>query len=203
MPRRLLLPLIALCLLAPLPAAADAPEILADVSAEQLNLVFPQDPETTWFLDTYGARRDTGRVHVGIDLHAPKGSPVYAVAPGVVMRVSISRRPGAYVAVDHGGGWSSWYMHLDTDDPGTDNGRGGYESAIASGIEVGSFVDAGALIGFVGDSGNAEGTVPHTHFELHRNGRPIDPYWLLVESHERAKMELEAQRLEKLLARLS
>lgn len=206
MPRRVLVFVFALltCLL-PLPALAQtgavAPTLLVDQNVERLHLEFPQDPTVTWFVDAFGAHRGDHR-HIGIDMHAPKGSPVYAVAPGVVTRMAISGRAGAYLVVDHGSGWTSWYMHLDNDDPGTDNGRGGFATAFATGIEVGSFVDAGQIIGHVGDSGNAEGTVPHTHFELHRNGRPVDPYWMLVESHARALMALEAERLAVLVARI-
>ena len=86
-------------------------------------------------------------------------------------------------------------MHLDTDEPGTGTGRGGFDTAIAPGLEVGSFVAAGTLIGFVGISGNARSTPPHTHFELHREGRAIDPYPMLVEAHERALMLVQWTRL--------
>jgi murein DD-endopeptidase MepM/ murein hydrolase activator NlpD len=179
-----------------------APTIIEGQVMERLHLAFPQDPETTWFLSTFGAGRD-GHRHIGNDLHAPKGSPVYAIAPGVVTRMAISGRAGAYLVIDHGPGWTSWYMHLDTDEPGTDNSRGGFGTAFAAGIVEGSFVDAGQLIGYVGDSGNAEGTVPHTHFELHRNGRPIDPYPLLLQAHERARMAVDAARLALLTNRVT
>lgn len=205
MSRRLhLLLVLALVALLPIPAAGHAVSPMAPVTPvpdaidqplARLHLAFPQDPEQTWFLDTFGASRAGGHVHIGNDLHAPKGSPLYAVAPGVVTRLAISPRAGAYIVIDHGGGWTSWYMHLDTDEPGTDNERGGAATAFAPGLTEGAFVDAGQLIGFVGDSGNAEGTIPHTHFELHRNGRAIDPYDLLVQAHERALLTVQAERL--------
>lgn len=201
MTRRALL-LMTVLLAIPLPALGQAeppvPDFTLDHVAEDLHLAFPQDPDVTWFLDTFGARRGGGHVHIGVDLHAPKGSPVYAIAPGVVTRVSIGQRAGAYLQIDHGPTWSSWYMHLNTDEPGTNNGRGGLDTAFAPGIEVGVFVDAGQLIGYVGDSGNAEGTVPHTHFELHRNGRAVDPFPMLVQAHTRALMVAQALRLAEL-----
>ena len=71
---------------------------------------------------------------------------------------------------DHG--WSAEYMHLNNDTPGTDDGQGGEMYAFAPGIYPGARVVAGQLLGWVGDSGNAEGTVPHLHFELvHQAGR--------------------------------
>ncbi|HSJ27827.1 MAG TPA: M23 family metallopeptidase [Acidimicrobiia bacterium] len=179
--------------------AASEPTLLGDGPVGEFVIVFPQDPEATWFLDTFGASRADGHRHIGIDLHAPKGSPVYSLAAGVVTRISTGPRSGAYIVVDHGGGWTSWYMHLDTDEPGTDNGRGGLATAIAAGIAPGVFVDAGQLIGYVGDSGNAEHTIPHTHLELHRNDRAIDPYAMLVEAQERALRGLWAERLSSLL----
>lgn len=206
MSRRALFFLTAIAMLIPLPAIAQVgapvPEVIVGQELERLHLSFPQDPQSTWFLDTFGARRASGHVHIGVDLHAPKGSPVYAVAAGVVTRVAISGRAGAYVVIDHGPGWKSWYMHLDTDEPGTDNGRGRFDTAFATGIENGTFVDAGELIGFVGDSGNAEHTEPHTHFELHRNGRAIDPYLMLVQAQERALLGLHAERLTELAERI-
>jgi hypothetical protein len=201
--RPFLLALAAVALL-PLSAVADeGPQILAETRVERLHLVFPQDPESTWFLDTFGARRAGGHVHIGVDLHAPKSSPVYSIAPGVVSRMAISPRAGAYLIVDHGSGWKSWYMHLDVDEPGTRNGRGRFDTAFAPGLGVGTFVDAGQLIGFVGDSGNARGTVAHTHFEIHRDNRPIDPYPLLVQAHERALRAVHAERLAALTPRLN
>jgi murein DD-endopeptidase MepM/ murein hydrolase activator NlpD len=203
---RALVIFIVFAVLLPLPSLAAAestePRVIGAQPVDRLHLVFPQDPQLTWFLDTFGARRGGGHVHIGNDLHAPKGSPVYAIAPGVVTRMAVSSRAGFYLVIDHGPEWTSWYMHLNNDDPGTDNGRGGFDTAFAAGISEGSFVDAGQLIGYVGDSGNAEHTLPHTHFELHRNGRAIDPYRMLLESHERALLAIEAERMAALEARI-
>lgn len=210
MSRRFLLSVVVLAMALPLPALAvsevdlpqqarrspaSAPVLATEAPLERLHLYFPQDPDVTWFLDTFGHVRSGGRRHIGVDLHAPKGSPIYAIAPGVVTTMDITPRAGAYLVIDHGGGWESWYMHLDTDNPGTDDGRGGFATAFAKDIRPGSFVDAGRLIGYVGDSGNAEHTMPHTHFELHRNGKPVDPFDMLVRAHERARLAVLAERL--------
>lgn len=192
---------LVLALFLPVPASA-APATVAPVTAQillgtpmpDLQLSFPQDAAVTWFVSTFGVW-NRGHPHEGIDLHAPKGTPVYAAAAGVVTRMESSPRAGLHVFIDHGAGWETWYMHLDDDTPGTDDGLGGAATAFAPGLAVGDFVDAGQLIGFVGDSGNAEWTVPHTHFEVHHDGRVVDPYPMLVEAQNRALLTVRAQWL--------
>jgi murein DD-endopeptidase MepM/ murein hydrolase activator NlpD len=143
--------------------------------------VFPQDPELTEFAPSFGRIKDDGRRHLGIDLMAPKLSPVYAVADGTIVRLGRGGRSGYIVKINHGDGVQSWYMHLNNDTPGTDDGRGGSVWAFAPGLNEGTKVAAGQFIGFVGDSGNAEGTESHTHFELRHYGVAIDPYPYLIE----------------------
>lgn len=155
--------------------------------AEELQLVFPQDPLVTEFSDSYGAARN-GHRHQGNDLMAPKLTEVYAIADGVVVWVRDRGTAGRYVTIDHGNGYESWYMHLNDDMPGTDDGSAPLSLGVAVGL--GDTVEAGQVIGWVGDSGNAEGSSPHTHFELHRNGRAIDPHPLLREALTRALEEL-------------
>lgn len=131
------------------------------------------------FIDTFGAPRDGGlRRHAGIDIFAGKGVPVVAVADGVIEEVSEGYLAGQYVIVRHDDGWRSKYLHLNDDNPGTDDGLAiGY----AAGVEVGARVAPGTLLGFVGDSGNAESTVAHLHFGLFQpNGLPVNPYPPLV-----------------------
>lgn len=204
-PRSLLLLLLTPLLLgaaAPQPAATWQTARLDDVTVEarpvtQIALVFPQDAEVTHFDDTWGHARSGGRRHKGTDLMAPKFTPVYAVADGVVSIIRKSSLSGYWIGIEHAGGFESWYMHLNNDSPGTDNGRATLDQVYAPGIEVGSFVSAGQLIGYVGDSGNAEASGAHTHFELRVDGQAIDPYPLLAAAHERA---LEIARLSRLTA---
>ena len=86
------------------------------------------------------------------------GRPTLASAPGVVTRaVSLKGSYGRYVIVDHGGGFTTLYAHL---------------NAIAT--TVGAFVDQGELIGYVGTSGNSTG--PHLHFEERKSGAYFRPY---------------------------
>ena len=141
-------------------------------------IVFPVVGDYT-FSDTFGAPRDGGRRrHAGADIFADRLVPIVAVADGVVEKVSEGRLAGQYVIVRHDNGWRSKYLHLNNDTRGTDDGLAlGY----AEGIEVGVRVRAGMVIGFVGDSGNAENTAPHLHFALHQpNGLPINPHRALV-----------------------
>lgn len=155
--------------------------------AEEFPIVFPQDPLVTEFSDSYGAAR-SGHRHQGNDLMAPKMTEVYAIADGVVVWIRDRGTAGRYVTIDHGNGYESWYMHLNDDMPGTDDGSAPLSLGVA--VEVGDTVEAGQVIGWVGDSGNAEGSSPHTHFELHRNGSAIDPYPTLIEAFGRAMEEL-------------
>lgn len=96
--------------------------------------------------------------HEGIDLRAPVGSGIYAVAAGTVTRVSNLRRDGRpsnygwYVVVDHEGGYRTLYAHL-------------AETPLPS---AGQAVMAGELLGYSGNTGNTDG--PHLHLTLQGPG---------------------------------
>lgn len=162
-------------------------------------VLFPQETGATDFSSTFGAPRSGGRRHKGNDLLAPKMTEVYAVADGVVIRVTTDRLAGRHVEIEHVEGWTTYYMHLNNDSVGTDDGDAPWSLTVAPGIEEGATVVAGQLIGWVGDSGNAEGTTSHTHFELRHNGRAVNPYRILAESYEKAVRE--QRRLEAMVAR--
>lgn len=138
-------------------------------------IVFPVIGEVH-YTDTFYDARSGGRTHNATDIMADKMQPVVAVADGVVRWTG---KTCCYLSLDHGGGWETWYIHLNNDTPGTDDGLGwGY----APGIERGAKVRQGQLIGWVGDSGNAEWVGSHLHFEIHRDGTPINPYPYLLEA---------------------
>ena len=138
---------------------------------------FPQEIDKTSFSNDWGARRSGGRRHSGTDLMADaKMTEVYTVADGVVVKVSDSPRAGRYLIIEHADGWESYYINLNNDGINDDSGDGPWMLTLAPGIEEGASVEAGQLIGWAGDSGNAEHNSPHTHFELHFNGRALNPY---------------------------
>jgi putative cell wall-binding protein len=145
-------------------------------------LVFPVLGKN-YFSDTWGACRDgCSRTHIGTDIltYGMKGLPVVAAHAGVVETTStgLGRDCCAIWGLIADDGWQTWYIHMNNDTPGTDDGQGW---GFADGIELGVRVEAGQLIGWVGDSGNAEWVAPQIHFELRKpngtsGGLPINPY---------------------------
>jgi putative cell wall-binding protein len=132
----------------------------------------------TYYSDTFGACRDgCARTHEGIDImgYGWKGIPIVAAHSGTITMTteSAGRDCCAIWGLTNDDGWKSLYIHMNNDTPGTDDGKGW---GFAPGIDVGVYVEEGQLIGWVGDSGNAEWVSPHLHFELHRNGVVINPY---------------------------
>lgn len=131
--------------------------------------------------------RPNHRLHKGADVAGPKLSPVYAVASGTV---SWMGSECCSVAIRHLDGWTSYYIHLNNDSYATDDGLG---KGLAPGIALGEPITEGQLIGWIGDSGNAEETVPHIHFELRMpDGRSIDA----VPSLQAARVHTESDPLE-------
>jgi murein DD-endopeptidase MepM/ murein hydrolase activator NlpD len=108
----------------------------------------------------FGLRRhpllEITRMHPGVDWAAPHGTPVTAAGAGRVTFAGVKGEYGNAVLIEHGGGWQTFYSQL-------------------SRIEVGEgdCVTSGALIGAIGSTGLSTG--PHLHFEVHRDGSPIDP----------------------------
>jgi len=168
--------------------------IVAATSTDFVIKAFPHETSTVAFSDSWGAGRSGGRSHEGTDIMSPKGTWVVAVDDGIVERLDWNQMSGWNIMIRHADGWTSHYLHLNNDSAGTDDGEGGPEAAFADGLEVGSFVKAGDVIGFVGDSGNAEHTGSHTHFELHIDGAKVDPYPYLAAAMERKLRESEVRR---------
>jgi hypothetical protein len=138
-------------------------------------LIFPVVGEYS-YTDSWGAPRSGDRTHEGVDIMSTKMVPIVAAADGTVGWIHDTVGDGCCsMALNHDDGWTSWYVHLNNDTPGTDDGLG---FGFADGIESGVHVRAGRLIGWVGDSGNAEACdCPHLHFELQQpDGTKVNPY---------------------------
>ncbi|MBI4734360.1 MAG: S-layer homology domain-containing protein [Rubrobacteridae bacterium] len=143
------------------------------------------------FEDTFGAPRGNGtRAHEGIDIIADKMTPAVAVVDGTIdwlndgVETSTANGLPYFNLMLHGDdGNDYFYLHLNNDTPGTDDGMGGPINAYAPGIVDNVHVKAGQTIAFIGDSGNAEETVSHLHFEIHVGGYKINlinPYISLI-----------------------
>jgi murein DD-endopeptidase MepM/ murein hydrolase activator NlpD len=159
----------------------------ADAAAPAFRLdEFPVASPNAVFQDTWGVRRSGGRRHRGTDIIGDRGTPILATADGVVTFVGRQHLSGYTVKIDHGDGWSTAYLHLNNDDPGTDDGKGGETTAFAPWIHVGARVEAGQVIGYLGDSGNAERTTPHLHFEIKHDGEKLNPFPYLEEAWRRS-----------------
>ena len=114
---------------------------------------------------SYGRRRHPvlgfSARHNGIDLGAPRGTPVKATASGVVTHAGTHRTKGRYVQLRHPNGFASHYYHL---------------SGIRRGVRRGQAVTQGQVIGYVGNTGLSTG--PHLHYGVRHNGRFINPLHL-------------------------
>jgi murein DD-endopeptidase MepM/ murein hydrolase activator NlpD len=122
-------------------------------------------PAYGWLTDRFGKRRDpfTGEqaYHLGLDISADKGAPVFATAAGVVQSAGWHNDFGNLVVIGHDFGLLTRYAHL---------------SRMA--VKAGEQVRRGDIIGYVGATGRATGT--HLHYEVWANGRPINPLELLT-----------------------
>jgi murein DD-endopeptidase MepM/ murein hydrolase activator NlpD len=101
---------------------------------------------------------ENGRLHEGVDIAAPVGSPIKAATDGIVVRSGVSGSYGRYVELAHKDGFRTMYAHL---------------GAAARGVKPGMYAKRGTTIAYVGSSGRSTGA--HLHFELRRKGRPLNP----------------------------
>ena len=97
-----------------------------------------------------------GRLHAGVDISAPTGTPIRAAASGRVVLLGWTGGYGNYTCVQHGGALSTCYAHQ-----------------VRYGTSMGASVSRGQVIGYVGNTGNSFGA--HLHFETRVNGTPVDP----------------------------
>ena len=124
----------------------------------------PKIGKATWS-DTYLYPRSGGRRHEGQDLLGPRLLKLLATVDGTIVELRYqSSGNSLYLKGDDG--WYYCYLHINNDDPGTDNGANQFKYAFAPGMAIGKRVLKGEHLAYLGDSGNAEGTVPHCHFEI-------------------------------------
>jgi murein DD-endopeptidase MepM/ murein hydrolase activator NlpD len=129
-------------------AAAQAP---GDTTPSSSGLIWPVSGPVT---SPFGYR--WGRLHAGIDIGVPYGTPIHAAAAGTVVIAGWVDGYGNYTCIDHGGGMATCYGHQS-------------RFAVSTGAQVGQ----GQLIGYVGNTGHSFGA--HLHFEVRINGNPVDP----------------------------
>ena len=103
------------------------------------------------------------KLHAGVDFAAPRGTPIYAAGDGTVKRANYFGSFGNYVAIRHANGYETAYAHL---------------NGFARGIRAGTRVRQGQVIGYVGTTGRSTG--PHLHYEVHVNGKKMNPLALKV-----------------------
>ncbi len=158
--------------------------LLAACDKPPYQMVFPV-AGTSRFSDTFGAPRGPNFTHQGEDIFGAKGQPLVAVTDGTIthMRWGTGSRSGNLLQLTDDSGWFYYYIHLNNDSPGTDDGVNRYDQAFADGITIGQRVKAGEIIGYLGDAGDAENTAPHLHFEVHKPGTgAINPNPALLEA---------------------
>jgi hypothetical protein len=140
-----------------------APHVRARLTSQRF--VFPVYGPRASAADNFGAARQIGP-HQGDDVFAPFGTPVLAVNDGQINRVGTLPISGNRLWLRTRGGDQFFYAHL---------------SAFAPAAVNGNRVRAGTVLGFVGNTGDAEPTPPHLHFEVHPRGRDaVDPFGFLT-----------------------
>jgi hypothetical protein len=175
---RILLPAAALALV----AFAGVHQSRAAVanSGPPARIVFPVVGKTS-FSDDFGDPRPGGP-HQGNDVIAARHTPIVAAEAGTVQLWTQSASAGCMLYLHGRSGTTYLYIHLNNDLGAKNDNQGRCVAGVAyaPGLRDGQRVAAGALLGFVGDSGDANGAHPHLHFELHPGGgRAVSPYrWL-------------------------
>ncbi|HEY6962873.1 MAG TPA: M23 family metallopeptidase [Gaiellaceae bacterium] len=138
-------------------------------------LLFPVVGATT-YSDDFGQPRPGGK-HEGNDLLADKRTPVVAVEDGTVEYWTTSASAGCMLYLYGDSGTMYEYIHLNNDLTSGNDNKGKCVQGVAYTVPDKARVVAGQQIGYVGDSGDANGIHPHLHFEVHPNGKKaVDPF---------------------------
>jgi hypothetical protein len=140
-------------------------------------LIFPVVGPVS-YTDDFGDARGSGS-HQGNDIMAAKKSVAVAVEAGTVKFWTTSSRAGCMLYLYGKSGTTYLYIHLNNDRTAANDNTGACVPGIAyaRGLKSGSRVRAGQMVGYVGDSGDADGGSAHLHFEVHPNdGGAVSPY---------------------------
>jgi hypothetical protein len=157
-------------------AAAAAPKVPE-------HIIFPVVGKVQ-YIDDFGAPRGGG-AHQGNDLMAAKRSPAVAAEAGRVKYWTTSAPAGCMLYLYGESGTMYYYIHLNNDLTAKNDNRGKCVKGTAYAVNNGARVAAGQQIGYVGDSGDANGISPHLHFELHPGGgRAVSPYAFLQKAYK-------------------
>lgn len=148
-------------------ASRMAPMVAPPLPAARSHIAQPKfafaSPLTGFAVNSpFGLRKmpweEGGRLHEGVDIAAPVGTPIRVTLAGTVLRAGVDGGYGRFVEVAHGDGLTSLYAHL---------GR------TAPGLRAGMAIPAGYVVAWVGSSGRSTGA--HLHFEIREDGRPLNP----------------------------
>jgi hypothetical protein len=167
-----LLLLLGLAGLIPVPASGAPPK-----PAAAGPIVFPV-VATTEYTDDFGQAR-AGGPHQGNDIMAPHKSIAVAAESGKVKLWTTSASAGCMLYLYGDSGTTYLYIHLNNDLTAKNDNRGKCVAGVAyaPGLKDGARVQAGQQVGYVGDSGDANGIASHLHFEVHpAGGKAVDPY---------------------------
>ena len=173
--------------------------VASHASADEVrSLVFPVSGEFTFRDDFHEPRGGGTRLHLGNDIIAAKMTPLVAVVDGFVNYVARPEASWGYeISIQDNEGYTYSYLHINNDTPGTDDGAGGESNAYIPGVQRGATVSRGQLIGWVGDSGNAENTVPHLHFEMRSpDHQVINPFQSLSSASGGKGISVNAPRID-------
>ncbi len=138
------------------PVIAEKVSFIAPVSVGAVGMSYSAD------IPVFSATMEDYRVHMGIDIIAEAGTPVYAAADGTIESAEFDPMMGQSVIINHANGYKTVYRCLQT--------------TLPEGLEAGKTVKAGDLIGNVGDTALIEiSEEPHVHFEIYKDGVSEDP----------------------------
>jgi hypothetical protein len=156
--------------------ATAAPAAGTHVAPSVPQLVFPVLGAAT-FSDDYGDARGQGS-HDGNDIMAPRKAPVLAAEAGTVKFWTTSSRAGCMLYLYGKSGTTYLYIHLNNDLGSGNDNKGSCVAGVAyaKGLQSGAKVVAGQIVGYNGDSGDADGIDPHLHFEVRPGGSSVNPY---------------------------